>query len=670
MTPNTSFPQEPDNFDKTMVEGSAASIPINQVPAGTKINVGQTRGAPKTYVPSGGNGPGDGILPTGDDPVPLGSGTIAGRLGTGGMATVYKIWNERLEVFRAIKILLPTHQADLKSRFETEGKITAKLRHPNVVEIFAVGEWNGLPFLEMELIEGQSLEAFITRADRLPITMCTAVGIAVARALVYAHSQEVLIYGKTYQGVIHRDLKPANIMIDKNGRVKLMDFGIARPTETSLHTVEGNIVGTLPYLSPEQIDGVDIDARVDIYALGTILYEMVTGTKTFPQKSVTNLMKNKITNQYRTFEDFDFKVPPVLAKIVQKCLQVERDDRYKNAKALLDALEAAHATLVNQTPEETVAAYCHNPFSKTESLPSRGGKRFSPLALIRKPAVWGSLAGAAVLGCVAIILVVTGPTGENSPAKEPPVSAAAQTPVATEAPVAPAQESQEGLRPLGASSSSTQAEAPLPSPKPEPVQPVRKTATPEPVAKAARTVPAPGASGKKEGSLAELIKKYNGSDALASGESALRSGSSQDAVLLLESVSTPSDRRTVLLLEAYTQSGRMSDARSIVTGSAVNDAQYVFLCGLYNYKSGNRDKALDFLQSAFTKPSTVRPRGDVLNDALYYTALIRVDNYRDEPTVDNKGIAMQALRVVKNAYQSNDSHPRYTRVVNELSTLK
>ena len=190
------------------------------------------------------------MLPDGKEPIALASGTIAGILGTGGMARVYKIWNEKLEVFRAVKILLPTQQKDLKNRFETEVKITAKLHHPNIVEIYSVGEWNGLPYIEMELVEGDSLEAIIGRYGKLPFSVCSATAIFVARALVYAHGQEFLLYGKNYHGVIHRDLKPANIMISKSGEVKLMDFGIARPTEASLHTVEGNIVGTMQYLSP------------------------------------------------------------------------------------------------------------------------------------------------------------------------------------------------------------------------------------------------------------------------------------------------------------------------------------------------------------------------------------------------------------------------------------
>ena len=180
----------------------------------------------------------------------------------------------------------------------------------------------------MEFIDGESLESFISKRGKLPDYVCSAIAIQIARALVYAHGQEFLIYGKNYHGVIHRDLKPANIMISTKGEVRLMDFGIARPTEASLHTQEGNIVGTMQYLSPEQLDGIDIDGRTDIYSFGAILYEMLTGTKTFPQDTITNLMKRKVMNDYRKFSEFDFSVSTALAKIAQKCLQLRKEDRY------------------------------------------------------------------------------------------------------------------------------------------------------------------------------------------------------------------------------------------------------------------------------------------------------------------------------------------------------
>ena len=168
-------------------------------------------------------------LPGDHEQAELGSGKIECILGTGGMARVYKIWNEELEVHRAVKILLPNSRKELIKRFETEVKITAKLHHPNIIEIYSVGKWNGLPYIEMEIVDGMTLETLISRYGKLPPEVCCGIGIQVADALTYAHNQEFFLYGKTYKGVIHRDLKPANIMITNNGVLKLMDFGIGRP---------------------------------------------------------------------------------------------------------------------------------------------------------------------------------------------------------------------------------------------------------------------------------------------------------------------------------------------------------------------------------------------------------------------------------------------------------
>jgi hypothetical protein len=315
-------------------------------------------------------------LPDGNSPIPLGSGVIVGFLGLGGMANVYKIWNEKLEVFRAVKILQPTQQADLYNRFFTEVKITSKLHHPNIVETYNIGEWHGLPYLEMEYVDGISLESLISNNGNLPDQVCSAIAILIANALEYAHSQEFLIYGKNYKGVIHRDLKPANIMIPKNGNVRLMDFGIARPTQTGLHTVNGNIVGTLPYLSPEQIDGVDIDARTDIYSFGSVLYEMITGTRTFPQDSVTDLMKKKIRNEYRKFSDFNFPISKSLARISQKCLQINKTDRYSNTGLLVTELECVHKSKTSEEPRQIIKRFIDNPDTFLLKSKKRFGSNF------------------------------------------------------------------------------------------------------------------------------------------------------------------------------------------------------------------------------------------------------------------------------------------------------
>ncbi len=282
-------------------------------------------------------------LPADDAKVRLGSGVTRGVLGQGGMTRVYKIWNGTLEMERAVKIPLPTGNSDSYDRFTTEMKICSRLDHPNIIKIFSVGEWNKIPYIEMEYINGVALDELIRTHGQLPPAVCCAIALGIAKALKYAHKHKFQVNGKTYQGIIHRDLKPANIMVSKDGNVKLMDFGIARPLETGIHTItDGNIVGTMQYFSPEQLDNNDLDCRTDIYALGAILYEMLTGQKAFPVSTLTMLIKKKMLNEYKDFDEFDgLTISSLLKEIARKCLNKEKDTRFQNSEELVESLKEA-----------------------------------------------------------------------------------------------------------------------------------------------------------------------------------------------------------------------------------------------------------------------------------------------------------------------------------------
>jgi serine/threonine protein kinase len=313
-------------------------------------------------------------LPSGTDRIALGSGLITRLLGQGGMAVVYEIWNQQLEMYRAVKLINPGSSDSAHERFQTEIKISAKLNHPNIVEIHSVGEWNSLPYIEMEKLDGVGLEHLIMQYGALPPTICTAIGIMICRALDYAHTQECSIYGKTYKGVIHRDLKPANIMVCTNGIVKLMDFGIARPADVSFHTIDGMIAGTLQYLAPEQLAHTKLDITTDIYALGLSLYEILTGTIAFPQDSFATLVAAKTKNKFRPLEDFTVHVPASLRKLVYKCMQQEQFKRPQDAASIIDDLEKIHYSITRESPEKVMASLLSNPRCKRNTLFFR--KRF------------------------------------------------------------------------------------------------------------------------------------------------------------------------------------------------------------------------------------------------------------------------------------------------------
>ncbi len=269
----------------------------------------------------------------------LAGGKIVRFIGSGGMADVYLVWHSRLEVYRAIKVIKPGQSSQLLDRFETEIRIFASLNHPNIVQCYGAGDWHSLPYLEMEYVPGAAMDEVIAQCGRLSPEQTLAIGILVCRALHYAHQRTVTVYGKTYKGVVHRDLKPANVMLSRGGKIKLTDFGIARPRSVSLHTLDsGKVVGTLPYLAPEQLDGKQLSARTDIYALGAMMHELVTGRRAFPQADVTALVNAKTRGQVQSLRASG-TAPERMAAVIERAMAQRPQDRYDSASEMGRELE-------------------------------------------------------------------------------------------------------------------------------------------------------------------------------------------------------------------------------------------------------------------------------------------------------------------------------------------
>jgi CHASE2 domain-containing sensor protein len=276
------------------------------------------------------------------------NGSIIKLLGSGGMADVYLVWNNRQDVYRAVKVIKPDQPQGLLQRFETEIKIHSNLDHPSIVHCYGVGSWHGLTCIEMEYVHGVSLEHYLAQCGACTVDETLAIGIIIARALHYAHTCHVAIEGKAYEGIIHRDLKPPNILLSRGGRIKLSDFGIARPQQVSLHTQEKtSIVGTLPYLAPEQIDGRSIDCRTDIYALGATLYELLTGRRAWPQSDITLLLAAKAVNHYTSLNKV-VHVPDLLEKIIGTAMALHPKDRYQTAEQMYKEMEIAWNKIVKK----------------------------------------------------------------------------------------------------------------------------------------------------------------------------------------------------------------------------------------------------------------------------------------------------------------------------------
>ncbi len=284
----------------------------------------------------------------------LGSGTITGELGEGGMAVVYEIWNEQLGVKRAVKVLKPDFSDEKWNRFKTEMKLMAQLDHPNIITIHSVGVWHGLPYIEMEKVDGWSLHRLIAGHGAFPAEIAVSVGLVVARALSYTHSLEYSMDGRETVGLLHRDLKPANILISKKGKIRLTDFGIATPVHVSMHTKEGDIVGSMQFIAPEQLDGDEVDQRADIFSFGCVMYEMLTGYQAFPDTNLSHLIPKRIENEYPPLSSYTLRVPARLKRLVTKCM--ERDPRRRPAsmEEICKELGKLFSSMNIEAPEQIV----------------------------------------------------------------------------------------------------------------------------------------------------------------------------------------------------------------------------------------------------------------------------------------------------------------------------
>ena len=254
-------------------------------------------------------------------------------LGAGGMGAVYLADDTRLGRRVALKVLPPDVAADpdRMHRFEQEARLASALTHPNVAYIHEIGQEGGLWFLAMEYVEGQPLGSRI-RAGPMKIEEILSVGIQVADALDDAHSK----------GIVHRDIKPANLMLTPRGHVKVLDFGLAkqekpaqRTEETQLLTSAGLVLGTVEYMSPEQVLGREVDARTDIFSLGCVLYEMATGRVPFQGGNAAETMARILQSQPDAMARFNYDLPGEFERVVRKCLEKDRERRYQSARDLL-----------------------------------------------------------------------------------------------------------------------------------------------------------------------------------------------------------------------------------------------------------------------------------------------------------------------------------------------
>lgn len=258
---------------------------------------------------------------------------IIEKVGTGGMADVYKAKCHRLNRNVAIKVLKPEYSDDqtFVSKFRGEAQSAAGLSHPNIVNVYDVGDDGNLHYIVMELVEGITLKSFIERKGKLEIKEAVGIAIQIAQGMEAAHANHI----------IHRDIKPQNIIISREGKVKVTDFGIAKAT--SSNTITSNAMGSVHYISPEQARGGYSDEKSDIYSLGVTLYEMLIGKVPFEGENAVSIALLHIQGEATPLRQLDPTIPPSLDKIVQKCMQKKPERRYLSASELIQDLKRSLA---------------------------------------------------------------------------------------------------------------------------------------------------------------------------------------------------------------------------------------------------------------------------------------------------------------------------------------
>ncbi len=271
----------------------------------------------------------------------LGRYQIVGELGQGAMGIVYKAMDpliDRMVAIKTINLGLALDEKDeYEGRFYQEARAAGRLNYPNIVTIYDVGKSGDVAYIAMEFLQGRELRDIMDKVGLLPIDQILDIVAQVAQGLSYAHEH----------GIVHRDIKPSNIMVLEEGQVKITDFGIARMATSAVRTQTGMVLGSPKYMSPEQVLGKTIDQRSDIFSLGVMLYEMLTGQAPFTGENVNAIMYQTLNGVAAIPSSLNPVVPEMLNFIVAKALAKKLEDRYLNARDFAADLRACRATLMH-----------------------------------------------------------------------------------------------------------------------------------------------------------------------------------------------------------------------------------------------------------------------------------------------------------------------------------
>ncbi len=583
--------------------------------------------------------------------IPLGSGYITSLLGKGGMANVYEIWNPNLEVYRAVKLIHPSATDTDKDRFDTEIRISAKLHHPNITEIYGVGKWNNLYYLEMEKIDGVSLKELIEERGALPVPVCSAMGIMICRALEYTHSHDFTLLGKKYRGMIHRDLKPSNIMLCKSGTVKLMDFGIARPIDESLHTIEGTFVGTIHYLPPEQLNSEPIDIRTDIYSFAATIYEALCGHKAFPEHNVSKLMVEKNKNHFKPLSEYDIKIPHQLVSLINRSMHSNPRKRYPDAGILRHKLELLHKKLTSQEPEEVI--------QKTVTTRSYERIVIPP----RKHYLRNALMAAMILlalGLSTRLAIHAYSLLQGSKAKE-------LTP--TEVSYAIEQDRAVQSKSLGSSKPSVKTNT-------------RKSVAPSRVATSSKKILKKSSVNVvsqdsqpqqlTEEKESEIVVPYD-RDQLISRMSRADEGKQYQIILdvfaQLSSEDSLLSRPRLFKIRAFVGLKQMSQLKLFLATFTLDDGEYYLARARVAFYENKIARAEDHLDAALKAPCTILSRRELKQNVYFYKALCATKRFDENPTESNYKTTLGVWHDLKAEVKANPNNYYFKKAVDEMQRI-
>jgi serine/threonine protein kinase len=303
----------------------------------------------------------------------IGNCQLLERMNEGGTAFIYRAHNTRFDLDRVVKILKPSlvEEEDFFLRFKQEAQLVARFDHPNIMRVYDTGQVGGYFYIEMEYLQGQTLREYIVRNPRINERELLSIAMQIISALDYAHMVEFTgPNNEDIHGILHRDIKPENIMITPGKLIKLMDFGAARPLNISSHTMQGMIVGTFHYMSPEQISGTTLDCRSDFFSLGIVLYEMATGQKPFSAENLTDLIKAIKETSYTRVHKLRPSISPLTEELIDRLLSRDPNHRPSSAAEITESIS------------HSITSYTSFGTSTKVTIPFSFRRHFAAIALL------------------------------------------------------------------------------------------------------------------------------------------------------------------------------------------------------------------------------------------------------------------------------------------------